>query len=454
MKLKSGFLRNSLFLLFLTASLPSFSQGNGTVVDQVASIVGGNIILRSEVEAQYQQLLQSGTYGSADLKCRILDQLLLNKLLLEQAKIDSLEVTDDKVNQNIDNRLQYYISQLGSVEKLEEFYGKSVPEMKNEFRPLVREQLLSQQMQQKIISGITASPADVKAFYEAIPKDSLPLINAEVEYAQIIKEVKITDAQKKIAKDKLTDIRERILKGEDFSTLAVLYSEDVASARQGGELGFVNRGDLVPTVEAAAFRMKNTHDISEIVESPYGYHIIQLIERRGEKINVRHILIKATVTPEELVNAQQQLDSVATAIKAGTIKFAAAAEKYSDDKDTKFNGGQVMNPNSGASKFETSQVDPAILFTLDKLNPGEISVPQATTTNNGAQCYRILFLKSRSEPHSINMKDDYQRLQEAAQNDKQAKMLEAWKNKKKATTYIKIADEYKDCAILKDWMTP
>jgi peptidyl-prolyl cis-trans isomerase SurA len=251
----------------------------------------------------------------------------------------------------------------------------------------------------------------------------------------------------------LTEIRERIIKGEDFSTLAVLYSEDVASARQGGELGFVNRGDLVPQFEAVAFRLKNSSEISDIVETQYGFHIIQLIERRGEKINVRHILIKPKTTVADMVKAQQLLDSVATAIKAETITFSAAAEKFSDDKDTKLNGGKVMNPANGTSKFETSAVDPTVLFTLDKQNVGEVSSPQAATTASGAQCYRITYLKSRTEPHKMNLKDDYQRLQELTQNDKQQKALETWRNKKKVLTYIRIADEYKGCSSLNDWIS-
>ena len=221
------------------------------------------------------------------MRCKILDQLLLNKLLLNQAKIDSLTVTDDQINQKIENNLSYYIQQLGSVEKLEAFYGKSIPEVKEEFKPLIRDQLLAQQMQGKVTKGIAASPADVKAFFESVPKDSLPLVNAEVEFGQIIHNVAVSEEQKKDAYQKLTDIRNRILKGEEFSTLAILYSADKESAKQGGELGFVNRGDLVPEFAAVAFRLKNKTEISEIVETPFGYHIMQLIERRGEKINVR-----------------------------------------------------------------------------------------------------------------------------------------------------------------------
>jgi len=454
MKWNSSSLRNKIVLLILINCIHqiAFSQPkNGAVVDQIAGIVGDKIILRSEIEAQYQQYSQQGNYGGDELRCKILDQLLLNKLLLHQANIDSLVVTEDQINQKIENNLSYYIQQLGSVEKLESFYGKSVPEIKQEFKPLVRDQLLTQQMQGKVTKNITASPADVKSFYDQVPKDSLPTINAEVEYAQIVHNVTVSEEQKSAAKQQLNDIRQRILKGEEFSTLAILYSQDIESAKQGGELGFVNRGDLVPTFEVVAFHLKNKTEISEVVETPYGYHIMQLIERRGEKINIRHILIKPSTNAEDVLKAQNLMDSVALKIKDGKLSFAQAAEQFSDETETKLNAGNAINNVNGSTKFESDQVDPIVLFQLDKMNLGEISNPMAITTKEGKQAYRILSLKTRTAPHLLNMTDDYQKLQESALTDKQQKTLEAWRNKKKYLTYIKIADEYKSCESIKDW---
>lgn len=451
MKWRSGSLKNKiLVILFLTTSIVT-AQPSANIVDQVAAIVGNNIILKSELESQYQQFLQQGNYANNDLKCKILDQMLLNKLLLHQATVDSITVDDSQVMQKIESNMTYFIQQIGSAEKLEQYYGKSIPELKEEFKPIVRDQLLAQQMQSKVTKAVSTSPSDVKAFFEEIPKDSLPLINAEVEYAQILHTIPISEEQKKAAKDQLKEIRDRILKGEEFSTLAILYSQDIESAKQGGELGFVNRGDLVPEFESTAFRIKNVTAVSDIIETQYGYHIIQLIERRGEKINCRHILIKPKTTPEDLVLAQQLTDSVANEIRMGKITFSTGAEKFSDDKDSKLSGGNVVNTNNGASRFEADQVEPTVLFQLDKLTIGEVSSAMLTTTRDGKQAYRILKLKTRVEPHQINMTDDYQKLQEMALNDKQNKALETWRNKKKAITYIKIADEYSTCASLSDW---
>ncbi|MEP7265736.1 MAG: peptidylprolyl isomerase, partial [Bacteroidota bacterium] len=429
----------------------SVAQPAANVIDQVAAVVGSKIVLKSEIEQQYQQYLQQGNYAGTDIKCRILDQLMLTKLLLNQAILDSVVVTDDEVNQKIEQNLSYFISQLGSPERLEEYYGKSIPELKEEFKPIVKDQLLAQKMQGTVTKGLSASPLDVKNYFESINKDSLPLVNAELEYSQIIRNVPITDERKKEAHKQLTDIRDRILKGEDFGTLAFLYSQDKESAKQNGELGLVNRGDLVPEFEAAAFRLKNTTDISPIVESKFGYHIIQLIERRGEKINVRHILIKPAVTPDDVIATQQVLDSVARELRTGSLKFAEAAEKFSDDTDSKLNSGIVANPSNGAIRFQSSDVEPSVLFQLDKLEPGELSNPMLITTHEGGQAYRILKLNARSAPHALNMNDDYQKLQENALQQKQIKTLQDWKNKKKVLTYINIADDYKSCDNLKSW---
>jgi len=279
----------------------------------------------------------------------------------------------------------------------------------------------------------------------------LPLISTEVEYSQIVLYIPISAIQKEDARKQLEDLRNRIIKGEEFSTLALLYSQDKESAKQGGELGFLNRGDLVPEFEAAAFRLKNSAQISEIVETKFGYHIVQLIERRGEKINVRHILITPNSTADDLTMPQLLMDSIAMEIRADKLIFSEAAEKFSDDTDSKLNGGIVANPSTGAVRFEADQVDPTISFQLDKLNIGEISNPMLITTREGKQAYRILKLNARTQPHKLNLTDDYQRLQEITLSEKQAKTLETWKNKKKLITYIRIADEYKSCSEMKDW---
>jgi peptidyl-prolyl cis-trans isomerase SurA len=455
-KLKPGFLNKGLLalMLLMIPGMPVMAQpGNEKVIDQVAAVVGSNIILLSDIENQYQQLIQQTTLRGDELRCKILDQFLLNKLLLHQAGVDSVDATDDQVEQKINQNLSYFIGQIGSVEKLEAYYGKTVTELKEEFRPKIREQLVIQQMQGKVTGGITASPADVKRFFESIPPDSLPLINAEVEYAQILRKVPVSAEEKKIAREKLEEIRDRIQKGEEFSTLAILYSQDTESAKQGGELGFVNRGDLVPEFESAAFRLKNTTELSPIIETQFGFHLIQLIERRGERINCRHILIHAKVSAEDRLKTQLEMDSLSKDLRAGKITFADAAEKFSDDKDSKMNAGNVVNPATGASRFESDQVDPNVLFMLDKMEVSDISNPVLTTTREGDSAYRIIQLKARTLPHRLNLKDDYQRLQELALQDKQNTALESWRNKKKKLTYIRLSDDYRNCPDLKDWIT-
>lgn len=453
-KSRSGLISRRLLLLclLLQGFILNAQNSGGEVVDQVVAVVGSKVILLSDVESQVQQLLSQTSLRGDELRCRILDQLLLNKLLLHQAIIDSVEVSDDQVEQKINQNMSFYIQQLGSPEKLESYYGKSIAELKDEFRPLVREQMLSQQMQNKLTGGLSASPMDVKNFFESVPVDSLPFINSEIEYAQILFKVPVSPEEKSRAREQLITLRERITNGEDFSTLAILYSQDKESAKQGGELGFVNRGDLVPEFEAAAFRLKNTTEVSPVIESPFGFHIVQLIERRGDRINCRHILIQPKFSSEDLVKTQAVVDSISKELRNGSMTFEEAAEKYSDDKDSRMNGGNVINPATGATRFESDQVDPAVLFQLDKMEKGEISNPIAATTREGEQAYRILFLKNRTLPHRLNLKDDYQRLQELALTDKQNKVLENWRNKKKALTYIRIADEFRDCDLLQDWL--
>ena len=422
----------------------------GTIVEGIEAIVGNKIILKSDVEASYQQFLAQGNYGSTLVRCQVLDQLMLNKLMLHQAAIDSVEVTESQVQSELDSRMSYYIQQIGSEQKLEEYYKKSIPEIKEEFRPMIKDQLQIRAMQSKITKNATASPAEVKAFFESIPPDSLPYINAQLEFAQITRKIPVSEQEKKNIREKLEGYRERILKGEDFGTLAVLYSQD-GSARNSGELGFTNRGDLVPEFEAAAFKLK-AGEVSPIVETKFGLHIIQLIERRGDQINVRHILIKPSVSDDDIRQAGAFMDSIAGLIHAGKLSFAEAAGRFSDDTETRYNGGNVLNPQTGNTRFEPDQVDPTVFFVLDKLTPGEVSTPAQAQTPDGDQIYRMLQLKTRSSPHRANMTDDYQRLQEQTVFEKQNKIMEDWVEKKKKNTYIRISDEYRDCDILKYWL--
>ncbi|MFH0893954.1 MAG: peptidylprolyl isomerase [Bacteroidota bacterium] len=443
-------------VLFTSALLVMFSASAqpqpGTVIDQVVAVIGNEIILQSDVETQYLQYIAQGlaAENNADMKCKIFEEMLFQKLMLHQAKVDSVTITESQVENEMDRRLRYFIQQVGSQEKLEEYYQKTIIQIKEDFRTAIREQMLVDNVQGKITEDITVTPTEVKTFYNSLPKDSIPLISAETEILQIVRKPKVSPEEITNAMEKIMGLRERVLKGESFSALAVLYSDDPGSSKKGGELGFVSRGDLFPEVEEMAFSLKTPNEISSIVKSKVGYHIIQLIERRGERINFRHILIIPKVSPLDLAKASMFLDSLTTQINAGKITFEDAAVKFSDD-ESRNNGAMMINPSTGSTKFQTDELDPAIFFIIDKLKIGEISKPNAYATSDGAQAYRVMKIKSRTEPHVANLKEDYNRIQTAALNQKQMKAVAKWIEKKKSTTFIQVNPSYMGCDFKYNW---
>lgn len=419
------------------------------VIDQVSAVVGSKILLMSEIETQYRQLILQGADNTPELKCRLIDQLLINKLLLNQAILDSVEVTESQVESELERRIQYMVSQIGSEGKLEEYYEKSITEIKDEFKSLIKDQIMMQMMQGKITDKITISPAEVREFFGSIPSDSLPFINSEIEYAQIVMQVTVSREEKERITQRLETYRQRVMNGEDFSTLAILYSQD-GSAKSGGELGFVGRGDLVSEFEAVAFRLKKG-EVSEVVETKFGYHLIQLIERRGEQINVRHILIKPSFGSEEINRTFAKADSIYQKIMSDSLKFTDAAQKFSDDIESRFNGGNVVNQKNGTTRFEADEVDPTVFFQLEKMSIGEISKPIQSLSAAGTTAFKILYLKSRTQPHKADLSTDYQRIRDAALAEKENKTLTDWVTKKRAVTSVQISDDYKDCTILARW---
>ncbi len=439
-----------LFLLFLFSAAGIKSQVK--VVDKIVAIVGKNIILQSEIEAQFMQYrMQYGFQGSeTTVKCQILEDLLLQKLLLNQAQLDSIEVTDLEVEQTMDRRLRYFVGQFGSEEKLEEFYNKSILEIKEEMRELVRDQLMVERIQQEITADISITPSEVKYFYKTMPKDSIPRINSEVEIGQIVKTPPVGVEVKSAIRDKIEGYRDRIVSGESFKTLAILYSEDPGSAKKGGELGLTKRGELYPEFEAVAFKLKKG-EVSDIVETKAGFHIIQLIERKGDYINVRHLLLRIQPSPLDLMKAKNYLDSIAEIIEKDSMSFAEAAKKYSDDP-SKINGGMIVNPMTGTTKFETDQLDSQLFFVIDKLDIGEISKPVLFETEEGRQAYRLLYLKSRTDPHIANLKDDYNAITEWALNKKKTQAVDKWVNEKINNTYVKIKGDYQNCNFYNNWL--
>ena len=453
-------LYRSLFLIIVISFIPLFkgySQQTGdTVVDGVVAVVGGNMVLKSDIEGQYLQLRGQGVIkGSpAKVKCQILDKLLYMKLLLHQAQVDSIKVTDNQVEAEMDRRMRYFISQAGSPEKLEEYYQKSLLEIKSELKDIIREQMLTEQEEAKITANISITPSEVRFFFKKIDKDSIPLINAEFEIGLILKQPVIGPEEKLIVVNKLKGFKERINKGDEFATLAVLYSEDPGSAKQGGELGMFKRGDMRPEFEAASFRLKTPGDVSDIVENEDGFHLIQLIERRGEYINVRHILLQPQVSMANLNKAKVSLDSVMLLISTKKMKYEEAVVKFSDDP-SKNNGGLLVNNANGTTRFEAaqlSQLDPKVFFIVDKLKVGEISAPVLMKTDRGKQEYRIYYLKDRTNPHRANLDNDYARIQQMALNQKKDKVINEWVNLKITGTFIRISDQYKTCGFTRKWI--
>lgn len=440
-----------LFIVFIIINLTLIGQKN--IIDETVAIVGDEIILKSEIETQYLQYLSQGITGVKNLKCQLLEEMLFQKLLLSQAKKDSIEITEAMVESELDRRLRYFIQQMNnSVEQLEKYFDKSIVEIKEDFRDEIKKQMLIQQMQQKVTENVKITPDEVKLFFNKLPADSIPDIEAEFEFAHIVQKPEISEESKQLALKKIKDLRKRVIDGEDFSSLAIMYSEDPGSAQNSGELGFVERGEFVPEFEAVAFKLKKG-EISEIFETEYGFHFMKLIERRGEKVNVKHILIKPKITPQQLEEAYNNLEKIAQKITADTISFAKAAHKYSHDEDSKNNEGLVVNANRGTSKFTAKEMDASAYFTLEKMRVGEISKPVLMKTPDGSKAYRIIKLISKTQPHKASLKTDYNRIKEVVLNQKKETVISEWINEKRKETFIKINSSYLNkCTFKHKWV--
>ncbi len=414
------------------------------------AVVGDKILLRSDIEKQYVQFTAQGMETGENTRCLIFDQLLMQKLMLNQADLDSVTVPDAQVEGELDRRMRYYIRQIGSEEQLEAYFHSSIRQLKMEFREMIHDQLLVQTMQSKVSKDITATPNDVRSYFESIPSDSLPYIDAEMEIAQIVRNPPVSAEEKKEVRAKLEEFRTKILAGEDFAVYAALYSQDQGSAKKGGELGMFERGSMVPEFEAAAFRLK-PGEVSPIIETKFGFHILQLIERRADQINVRHILLQAKTNDADLVKSVTFLDSLRNEINKGSITFEEAAQKFSDDEETKNNGGLMLNPETNTTRLSPDKIDRMLFFQVDSMPLNRISIPMLMTTTDNKTAYRIVKVKTKTLPHKANLKEDYQKIQEVALAEKQNKALSEWVEKKRKSTYFHINQEYAGCEILKHW---
>ncbi len=420
------------------------------LVESVAAVAGNEVIYLSDIENMIADYKRAGDKTPIDeLRCKVLEKMLVDKLFLDQARIDSISVTDDMVENEVNVRVNDAIRQAGSQEKLEGYFKKNILEIRKDIRKALVEQEVIREVQSKIAEKIAVTPNELRKFYSEIPKDSIPLMPQKVQISLIQLDPPDNEENKAEARQKLLDYRSRILAGESFSVLAVLYSEDPATSSKGGERGYMMRGELEKPYADAAFSLtKNT--VSKIVETPSGYHIIQLIDRKGEMVNTRHILIKPKVKPEQATRALQRLDSIANFIRKDSIKFEDAARRFSTHKDSRINGGKLVstNPTERDTWFTLEELNPEMYVKVRDLKVGEISDPFRTTDENNNTVFRIVKLDNEIPAHRANLKDDYQNLYEAALMNKRSKKYDDWIKKKIEVTYIRISDEFKSCAFL------
>ena len=449
-----------LFSLSVLISMFNFvaiaqNTGNGVVVDKVIAIVGQNMIKQSELEgALLQQKMNSKLIIEDEFatKCDLLEGMLINKLMLHQAEVDSIEVTDDEVNREMDNRIRYMISAYGSQENLERQMRKSLSEIKDYFKDVIRDNIMISQIEQKLTGTLSVTPQEVVDFYNSIPKDSLPTIEQEYEFSQIVKIPQISEEEKESVKARLNDYRERILKGTKFSTIATLYSEDPASAKKGGELGFFSRGDMVGEFENAAFALQDG-EISPIIETKYGFHIIQMIERRGNQVNCRHILLQPKVTSQQLGEAYKELEEIKEKIDKGEITFEEAIVKYSDDP-SKVNQGLVINPYNASAIFTKDAINET-MFNVEKVDfnamkQGEITKPVKFKTEL-SEAYRLIKVNRKTDAHKVDLTLDYDKVQASALDNKKTEIIKEWANKRLKKTYVKIDADYQSCDFKLNW---
>jgi peptidyl-prolyl cis-trans isomerase SurA len=425
------------------------------VVDRVAAIVGSAIILQSDVDREYAQNLAQGAPEDERLKCYILQQQLTQKLLAQQAAIDSIEVSEGELDDNINSRMRYMTSQAGGQDRLERFLNRSLLQYKEEIRPSVLEQLKANRMQQTIIQGIDVTPMEVKRFFEAIHPDSLPYFGTEVELGEIVIFPSLTREEKQQYRERAESLRKQVLDGTDFATVARLYSDDKGSAINGGDLGFSTRDNFVKEFSAVAFRMK-PGEISQVFESEFGFHFLQVLERRGEEVKTRHVLVNIKPTQNSLNRAKSKIDSIYQLVVSKKVDFYTAATAYSDNQETKFNGGMMLNMQNQQSRttlIPAKQLGADLFKAIDTLEVGEYSLPHQFTTERGQKIgFRFTFLKSRTEPHKANYDQDFAKLKEMAMTDKINRKLSEWFEGRRKVTYIHINESFNNCEELSIWI--
>ena len=418
------------------------------IVDEVIWVVGDEPILKSEVEAMRMQAAQEGTRWNGDPDCVIPEQLAVQKLFLHQAAIDSIEVTEAEVLSQVDNYVDYWIQQAGSREKLEEYKKQSISQIRNELHDVVHDQMTTQKMREKLVADIKVTPGEVRRYFRDLPQDSIPFVPTEVEVQILTQTPRIEQEEINRVKDELRSFTDRINSGEtSFSTLARLYSEDPGSARAGGEIDYTGRGMLDPAFANVAFNLTDPKKVSKIVESEFGFHIIQLIAKRGDKIKVRHILLKPRISEKSINSSLARLDSIRTDIMNGVFTFEDGATVISDDKDTRNNHGLMSNVmgSTRTSKFRMQDLPAEVARVVDTMKVGEISAPFQMINSRGKTVCAIVKLKNRVDGHKATITEDFQVMKDLVLNKRREEKLHDWVVDKIKTTYVRLNDRYKDC---------
>ena len=417
------------------------------VIDEVIWVVGDEAILRSEVEEERLRMQYEGQQIKGDPYCIIPEQMAIQKLFLHQAELDSIEANESSVSHQVDMRINYYINQIGSKEKMEEYFRKPSSEIREEMMTLVRHQMIIQQMQQKLTSSVKPTPAEIRRYYNSLPLDSIPMMPAQVEVQILSFEPPVPVEETERIKQRLREFTERVQSGNaDFAMLARLYSEDTESAKHGGELGFVGKGTLVPEFAEVAFNLNDPKRVSRIVQTEYGFHIIQLIEKKGDRINCRHILLRPRIQSIDKIQAIARLDSIRDLVIADSIQFEQAVVLFSEDKSTVMNAGLMINPNTGSSRFEYQELAPEIAKQIYKLKEGEVSEPfvMMDQAKNREVC-AIVRLKKRMDVHRANITDDFQTIKGMLEQQKGQELLHDWILQKQKTTFVQISPEWQGC---------
>ena len=440
-------LKITAFAMFLFTSAVSAQ----VIVDGIAGVVGSNIVLNSDVEQQLLQYQAQGLEIDSALRVQVLEDLLFQKLMLHQAILDSVVVTESDVLNEIDSRINNFITQLGGEEQLESYFDKKIYEIKEEMFEPIESSLLIQRVRYDITSDVRITPSEIRMYFDTFPLDSLPMVNEEVEVAQILKlpppsETAITETKKKLEK-----LKKRVSKGESFGTLAILYSEDPGSSRNGGLYTSIKRGMFVKEFEAVMFSLEKG-EVSDIFKTEYGYHIAVLEERREDEVDVRHILMSPKISPIDLNNAKDLLVELRDSILNGDLIFNAAALTHSDDKATKFNGGKLINAITGTSKFELAQLEQGVNTAIEYLNPDDITAPLYLKMEDGKEAYRMFVLISRKQQHQVNLVDDYKRIRDLALESKKDKSIEKWISKSLERTYVRVDESYQSEDFQYNWL--